>query len=408
MIVSEAIRTSLEEVRAHKLRSGLTLSGVVLGTMALVVVLSVLGGVRAAVWQGFDDLGLDGILIIAPKTPEERIDRAKQHLSRGLREQDQKALQGSSLVKTVAPVGENRAVISSGKVLRRVTVYGITPEFVVAKNRMTSEGRFVSERDHRASAAVCVLGYKLKTQLFGGENAVGQHVNLGSRRLTVIGVGTKFNEEFVQDDDMRKETEGIYIPFSTYQTLFGRANSVSYMLVKAMNDEDSVALESEAKAKFRLAHNGVRDVEVNNVAKEILKSRGEVVVILRNWLIVFVAIAGVSLLIGAVGIFSVLKISISERLFEIGLRKSMGASDSEIFFQFLIESVTLSTIGAAIGSFLGVAIVGIIGKNFPAGLPISGSGLAVACSFAIGMGLFAGLYPSMKASALSPVEALRA
>lgn len=408
MQLQESIRTSFEEIRAHKLRSFMTLIGIILGTMAMVVVLSVLDGVRAAVLQGFDDLGFDGIVLVAEKEPATPLERAKAHLSRGLRLEDLRYIRNSDNVAVVAPVGENRAVVSSGKVVRRVSVYGITPEFVVAKNRKTSGGRFISNYDMQTTAAVCVLGYKLKTQLFGGEEAVGKSINLGSRRLTVVGVGTEFNDTFVNDDDMRKETGGIYIPFSTYQTLFGRANAISYVLVKARNADDSLALESETAAKFRLAHNGVSDVQVENIAKEILQSRAEVDVILKNWLIVFVSIAGVSLVIGAVGIFSVLKIAISERLFEIGLRKSMGATDGEIFGQFLIESMTLSTLGAGIGCLAGTLLVTAIASNFPAGLSISMSGIVTALSFAIGAGLLAGLYPSLTASRLSPVEALRA
>jgi putative ABC transport system permease protein len=130
-------------------------------------------------------------------------------------------------------------------------------------------------------------------------------------------------------------------------------------------------------------------------------------VILRNWRIVFFAIAGVSLLIGGVGIFSVLKISISERLFEIGLRKSMGAKDSEIFLQFLIESITLSVAGAAVGLGLGIALVKAISGFFPGGMSVSMFGIMISTGFAVGVGLFAGLYPSISAARLQPVEALR-
>jgi putative ABC transport system permease protein len=149
-------------------------------------------------------------------------------------------------------------------------------------------------------------------------------------------------------------------------------------------------------------------VHIENIGKEILKERGNVVVVLRNWKIVFFSIAGVTLLIGGIGIFSVLKISISERLYEIGLRKSMGATDSEIFVQFMIESVTLSVVGALIGSSMGCGLVLFISKFFPAGMPVSISGLITAVGFAIFIGLFAGAYPALSASRLEPVEALRA
>ena len=406
MYVGESIRTSLEEVRAHPLRSFFTLIGVILGSLALVVVLSVMDGVEAAVYQGLDDLGLDGVLIVHARKPTNRVEAQKAGLSRGIRTEDTRYFGESDLVKDIGPVGESRGVITAGRVTRRVDIYGITPSFVRIKGRKTSEGRFISESDDLGSRPVCVIGFKLKQQLFGGEKAIGEQVNLGGRRLTVVGVGTKFNMEFVNDDDMRKEQSGIYIPFAIYEQLYGR-NAISYTIAKAVDPEKSIDAEDETVRLYAQAHNGIHDVKVENVGKEILRERGNVVRILRNWRIVFFSIAGVSLLIGGVGIFSVLKISVGERLFEIGLRKSMGATNLEIFGQFLIESVTLSAVGAAVGLAGGIALVKVIARFFPAGLPVSMFGLTVAASFAISIGLLAGLYPSITASRLEPVEALR-
>lgn len=407
MYVGESIRTSLEEVKAHPLRSIFTLVGVILGTLAIVVVMSVMDGVQRGVWQGVKDLGMDGVLVASDTKPSDRTERAKAHESRGLRAEDAKWFEGAENITAIGPVGETRAVITAGRVSRRVNVYGITPEFVEIKGRETSAGRFITDRDHRGVAPVCVLGFKLKQQLFGGDDAVGQQINLAGRRLTIVGVGTKFNMEFVQDDDMRKETGGVYIPFSIYQDMYGKANSISYMLAKANDPDKTVDAEDEASRTYARAHNGIHDVHIENVGKEIAKERGNIVRVLRNWRIVFFSIAGVSLIIGGVGIFSVLKISISERLFEIGLRKSMGATDTEVFVQFLIESITLSVVGAAIGVGGGIAVVKAIGSAFPQGLPISTFGLNVASGFAISVGLLAGLYPSLSASRLQPVEALR-
>ena len=408
MVIGESIRTSLEEVKGHPLRSFFTLIGVILGTLALVVVLSVLDGVEAAVWQGVEDLGMDGVIAVSARKPTDKIEQAKAHLSRGLREEDEKYFENSEVITSIGPVGETRAVVTAGTVTRRIDIYGITPSFVAIKNRKTSEGRFIVAADVDEKSPVVVLGYKLKQQLFGGDNAVGQPVTVGGRRLTVVGVGTKFNMEFVNDDDMRKETEGVYIPFTVYEDMFGKANAISYMLAKAVTPERSIDAEDEANVTYARAHSGIHDVKINNLGKEILKERGNVQTILHNWRIVFFSIAGVSLLIGGVGIFSVLKISIGERLYEIGLRKSMGASDTEIFLQFLIESVTLSVVGAAIGFAGGVALVKVIAGFFPAGLPVSLFGTTVSVGFAISIGLVAGLYPSISASRLQPVEALRA
>jgi putative ABC transport system permease protein len=408
MQIGESIRTSYEEVKAHPLRSLLTLFGVILGTLALVVVMSVLDGIQGSVLKGINDLGLDGVLFASQREPVDRVQKAKAHLSRGMRIEDVKVFDGAEHIREMSPVGENRAVINSGKVTRRVDVFGIMPEYSDIRNRRVSSGRWISQRDVDAVAPVVILGWKLKAQLFGGEEAIGQQINLGGRRLTVIGIGTKFDMTFVDDDDMRKEMGGVYVPWTVFRDMFGRASSISYMLAKAVSPEKSIDAEDEATARFRQAHNGIGDTRINNVGKEIIKERADIDVILRNWRIVFFAIAGVSLLIGGVGIFSVLKISISERLFEIGLRKSMGAKDSEIFLQFLIESITLSVAGAAVGLGLGIAVVKAIGGFFPAGLPVSTFGILISTGFAIGVGLFAGLYPSISAARLQPVEALRA
>ena len=407
MQIGESIRTSYEEVKGHPLRSLFTLVGVILGTLALVVVMSVLDGVNNSVLQGINDLGLDGVVVASQREPLDKVELAKAHLSRGLRVEDIKAFEHADNIRTMTAVGESRAVVTGGRVTRRIDVYGVTPTFADIRNRKVSVGRFITERDVDSVAPVCVVGWKLGQQLFGGEDAVGQQINLQGRRLTVVGVGTKFDMNFVDDDDMRKEMGGVYIPWSVYRDMFGRANAVSYVLAKAVAPEKSIDAEDEATARFRQAHNGIGDTRIDNPGKEMIRERGQIAIIMRNWRIVFFAIAGVSLLIGGVGIFSVLKISISERLFEIGLRKSLGATDADIFMQFLIESVTLSVAGAVLGLAGGIGLVTVISGFFPAGLPVSMFGLSIASGFATAVGLFSGLYPSLTASRLEPVEALR-
>src|SRR5436190_7190299 len=174
MVIGESIRTSLEEVKGHPLRSFFTLIGVILGTLALVVVLSVLDGVEAAVWQGVSDLGMDNVLVMSNKKPTDRVEQAKAHFSRGLRVEDAKYFETSELISAMGPVGETRAVVTAGSVTRRIDVYGITPDFVSIKKRKTTEGRFIGQSDVQEKASVCVLGFKLKQQLFGGDTAIGQ------------------------------------------------------------------------------------------------------------------------------------------------------------------------------------------------------------------------------------------
>jgi len=170
MQVGESIRTSLEEVKGHPLRSAFTLFGVILGTLALVVVMSVLDGIQHSVLKGIDDLGLDGVIAASQRTPVDRVEKAKAHLSRGLRVEDVKVFDDSRNITEMSPVGETRSVITAGNATRRINVYGVMPEYADIHNRKTSSGRFISQRDAETNAAVAVLGYRLKTQLFGGRS----------------------------------------------------------------------------------------------------------------------------------------------------------------------------------------------------------------------------------------------
>ncbi len=162
MQISESIRTSYEEVKGHPMRSFLTLVGVILGTLALVVVMSVLDGVQGSVLKGIDDLGLDGVISASPREPVDRVERAKAHLSRGMRIEDLKIFDDSENIRAMSPVGETRAVVTGGSVTRRIDVYGIMPAFAEIRNRHISAGRWISDRDVEAVAPVAVIGWKLQ------------------------------------------------------------------------------------------------------------------------------------------------------------------------------------------------------------------------------------------------------
>ncbi len=166
--------------------------------------------------------------------------------------------------------------------------------------------------------------------------------------------------------------------------------------------------EKEVTALLRRSHRGISDFRVENIGEEILRIRKEIDKLVANWTVVLASIAGISLLVGGIGIFSVMQISISERVFEIGLRKSIGASDGAIFGQFLIESVSLSLVGGIIGSGLGLAITLLAGTQFEDGLSVSPLAVLLSAAFAIFIGLTAGVYPALRASRLAPVDALRA
>jgi len=407
--VNEAVRTSLAEIRAHKLRSALTLVGIVLGTTALVVMVSVIGGLADAVEKGLADLGYDGVIIVVPNEAEDPIERKKQGYSRGLRRADGAVIErGREVIDEAAPVvglGDEPARIN-GQTLK-ITVEGVTPAWGRIRNRDAEIGRYLVERDVETRATVALLGHTLKEDVFGNEDAVGREILIRGVRFRIVGVLRHFGTHQVNDDEMRRDNSKVYIPLTTAQKYFLGEDTVHAWAFQA----DPLELEraqGEVEDLMRRSHRGITDFKVENIGEELLRIRGQIDELVRNWKVVLASIAAISLLVGGIGIFSVMQISIGERTYEIGLRKSMGATDPEIFGQFLVESVSLSLVGGMLGAALGYGITLLAGTAFEDGLPVSPTGLLLAAGFAIVIGLGAGVYPALRASRLHPVDAIRA
>jgi putative ABC transport system permease protein len=253
---------------------------------------------------------------------------------------------------------------------------------------------------------VALLGHKLKQDAFGNEQALGREIIVRGVRFRVVGVLKNLGNDQVNDDEMERDNLKVYVPITTAQKYFAGTDAVDAWAFQAdpQRLEDA---QKEAEALMRRSHRGITDFKVQNIGEEILRVRREIDKLIVNWKVVLASIAGISLLVGGIGIFSVMQISIGERTYEIGLRKAMGATDPEIFGQFLIEAVSLSLVGGAMGAALGYGVTLLAGQAFESGLPVSPLGLALAAGFAIAIGLGAGVYPALRASRLHPVDAIR-
>jgi len=409
MNLLEAVRTSLAEITSHKLRSLLTLVGIILGTTSLVVMVSVIGGLAEAVQTGLSDLGYDGVMWVSAHDPTDPLQLKKRGYSEGLRTSDLRVIEsGQDLVEAAAPLLSSQETIHANGRDTNIEVQGITPAYAVVRDREAAEGRYIRDRDVATLAPVVILGHALRSDLFGSEDALGREVRIRGIRFRVIGVVRKLGTSQVQDFQMERDNHRAYIPLTTMQKYLTGTQEVHAYVFKVGDVEKAVAGEKEVTALLRRSHHGIEDFQVNNIGEEMLRVRREVDKLVANWTVVLASIAGISLLVGGIGIFSVMQISISERVFEIGLRKSIGAPDSTIFGQFMIESVSLSAVGGLIGTALGLGITKLAGTAFENGLSVSPAGLLLAAGFVVVIGLSAGVYPALRASRMAPVDALRA
>jgi putative ABC transport system permease protein len=408
MSLFEAIRSSIAEIWGHKLRSCLTLVGIVLGTTSLVVMVSVIGGAAVAVQKGLSDLGFDGVMFVSARPATDRIEKKKQGYSRGLRTADLAVIDGGrELLGDAAPLVSTKDTARINGRSLIVTIDGVTPAWGRIRNRTAEFGRYLVDYDIDNRNPVAVIGKTLKEQVFGNEDALGREILVKGVRFRIVGVLRALGNREVNDPEMERDNSKVYIPLTTAQKYFTGTDLVNAYAFQVASTENLADGEKEAEALLRRSHRGISDFKVENIGEEILRVRKEVDVLISNWQMVLASISGISLLVGGIGIFSVMQISISERVYEIGLRKSIGATDGAIFGQFLIESVSLSLVGGLLGSALGYGITLLAGQAFEDGLAVSPAGLVLAAAFAIVIGLGAGIYPALRASQLTPVDAIR-
>jgi putative ABC transport system permease protein len=405
----DCFSTALRALLSNKLRSILTMLGILIGVAAVISVLSLGSAQAAIVEESFATLGSNLIYVMPRQASIMGVSVGEATLT--LADAEAIARYAPS-VRGVAPTAQTYAqVIAGGENLNSI-IAGVTPEAESVDNYAVALGSFITESDYRARSRVAVLGSEVAKTLFGEMDPIGQSMRIGGRQFQVSGVlesrGTGFGLE-----DLR-----VYIPLSTfYATLSAsqvgsRGSSVDQISVQAKTSSDLQAAEQEITAILRDRH-GLRegeddDFRVINVASVA----GQVTQVLGILQLVLAGIAGISLLVGGIGIMNIMLVSVTERIREIGLRKAVGAKRRDILIQFLIEAATLGLCGGALGIVLGwiiVKIMSIIATNlgFSFAATLSGDAIALAVGVAIGIGLVSGLYPAIRAARLDPIESLR-
>ena len=401
----EVVISGLTELWAHKMRSILTLTLLMLGVFALVVMTSVLDGIMDKISTGFAGMSWDGTVRITQKTPETGEERKRFNMSPGLRYEDVPRLTTPHpKVLAFLPRAQRTSSVRITGDTERIFVTGVSPDYAAWMNRPIGLGRGLTEDDQRRRSTVVVVGATLASKLFGGGDPVGRDLVVEGVPFRIVGVqapGQIFNEENYTD------ANGILIPLETYMDRMDPAHKLAQVTVKLRRTEDMGEVSAMLLGRVRQAHHGIEDAEIVDLDAEAAKAYQNFLEQMHGWQVVLLSLAGTVLLVGGVGVLSVMLISFSDRRFEIGLRKALGASDHEIFIQFLLEAVVLAAIGALLGTLSGGLLCQALSANFPYGLVVNPIGLITAWIVALALALVFGLYPAFRAMRLSPMEAMR-
>ncbi|HEX6254441.1 MAG TPA: ABC transporter permease [Euzebyales bacterium] len=392
MTFIESMRVALTAIRANRLRSGLTVLGVVIGVLSVVLLVAVGSGARAVVTAGVEDLG-SNLLLVAPGSFEfgQAPTRSQftlediESLSRQLR--DRARVTGS---------------IASGERVRSDTgaaftsVIGVTADFDDVVNRPIARGEFLNESDLATARRVAVLGATAADGLFGGIDPIARQITVGGLRFRVIGTVEPLGSALGVDRDSQ-----VYVPLTAAQRLFG-IRTIDTLFVRA---DDRDGLDDVTATIERVLSERFEPDEFSILSQdEILGVAGR---ILDTLTLVLAAIAGISLLVGGIGVSNIMLVSVSERTREIGLRKALGARTSEITRQFLVEAIVLCGIGGVLGVAGGVGLSYVAERFTPVPAEVTWWSVALAFGVSVAVGVIFGVFPARRAGRMDPVAALR-
>ena len=404
----ETLRTGLEAVRTHRLRSSLTMLGILIGIAAVILTVGLGEGAQAKVSSQINALG-SNLLIVSPgsSTSSSGI-RGGFGSASTLTVRDAAALSNKTVapdIKAVAPTVSTSESLTAGSTNWTTSVVGSQPDWLPVRARTLAGGRFITAADVTSRAAVVVLGATTAQELYGGASAVGQSVTINGIPFQVIGELTPIGSSSSTNED-----DTAIVPITTAQTrLIGGSSrsSVSTIYLEAASSKTLSAAYQEADSEL-LATHGITlaaDADFSIATQQSILSTATSVD--KTLTILLAGIAAISLLVGGIGVMNIMLVSVTERIKEIGLRKALGAPPRVIRRQFLVESSVLGFAGGILGVGLGIVGAVLLPKVISQPITISGLAAAGAIAVAVAIGVVFGVYPASRAARLAPIDALR-
>jgi len=403
----ETFRTALEAIRSRRMRSSLTMLGILIGIAAVMLTVGLGQGAQAQVRDQINQLG-SNLLIVSPgSTTTTSGIRGGRGSASTLTTRDATALASPVVapdIARVAPVVTGSKSLTAGTTNWTTNVVGTTPDWLPVRARTLAQGRFFSSAELNSAAAVTVLGSTTASELFGGRDALGQSVNINGTAFTVIGLLNTAGSSTTTDDD-----DQALVPQTTYSSRVassGNAAGISTLYIQARSTEALSAAYQEAN-KALLGTHGVTATAPDFTISSQQSLLTTATATDKTLTVLLAGIAAISLLVGGIGVMNIMLVSVTERIREIGLRKALGATPRVVRRQFLVEASVLGLAGGVLGIALGLVGAQVLPQFIDQPVTIPPFVGVGALGIALVIGIVAGVYPASRAARLAPIDALR-